>query len=291
MALFGNEYIFVALMTLIVFIVTYKTINDIIEWLASKTFSSREHILNRLDLMFVETNEKKVTRFLIICSFSPAAIVFLLFWPNILWGIGFSIIALIGGWMIPKFLIDFMYERRCNRVVDQMIDAMTLMSNGIRSGLSVNQSMERVAQNMSNPIAQEFHLVISQTKLGLSLEEALSNLGNRVPRPDIQMFVTSVNILKETGGNMAETFQTIMETIRERMKVQKKIEALTAQGVMQGMIVSSVPFILLIIFSVIDPTFIEPLFNTTMGLGILSIIIILQVVGAILIRKIIRIEV
>ncbi len=291
MSFLGNEYLFTALITIIVFTVIYKTINPIFDWLSSKTFSNKEHILKRLELLFVETNEKKVTQFLIICSFAPASLIFLIFWPNILWGIGFSILGLIGGWKIPKILIDFMYERRCHMVADQMVDAMTLMANGIRSGLSVNQSMERVAQNMPSPISQEFNLVISQTKLGLSLEEALNNLGNRIPRPDIQMFVISVNILKETGGNMSETFQTIMETIRERTKVQKKIQALTAQGVMQGIIVSSVPFVLFIMFSIMDPSFIKPLLNTTIGWGILSIIIILQVIGAIIIRKMIKIEV
>ena len=82
----------------------------------------------------------------------------------------------------------------------------------------------------------------------MAVEEALNEFGERIPRADVQMFVTSVNILKETGGNLAETFQTITTTVRERQKVEKKIQALTAQGTMQAVIISLVPFFLMGMF-------------------------------------------
>ena len=172
-----------------------------------------------------------------------------------------------------------------------MVDGMTIMANGIKAGLSVTQSMERVVDNMPNPIRQEFGLVLSEMQIGRSLEESLNDLGTRIPRPDVQMFVTSVNILQETGGNLAETFQTIVYTVRERQKVEKKIEALTAQGVTQGIIITLVPFALLAIFMVIDPTYVRPLFTTTLGIIILMGILALQVIGGLMIRKIVKINV
>ncbi len=105
------------------------------------------------------------------------------------------------------------------------------------------------------------------------------------------MFVTSVNILKETGGNMAETFQTITFTIRERQKIEKKIEALTAQGVMQGLIISCIPFILLVVFFVMDPAYIKPLFTTTPGIFALLIVLTLQIIGGLAIKKVVTIKV
>ena len=93
---------------------------------------------------------------------------------------------------------------------------MIILSNGVRAGLSVTQSMDRVVKNLPNPISQEFRLVLSQNQLGQTIEDALTELAERIPRPDVQMFVTSVNIPKETGGNLAETFQAIMFTVRER---------------------------------------------------------------------------
>ena len=172
-----------------------------------------------------------------------------------------------------------------------MVDGMTILANGVKAGLSVTQSMDRVVKNLDNPISQEFRLVLSQNQLGQTIEDALTELGERIPRPDVQMFVTSVNILKETGGNMAETFQTINFTIRERQKVEKKIEALTAQGITQGVIISAIPFLLLAIFWAIDPNYVAPLFNTTLGLIALLLVIILQVMGGLAIRKIITIKV
>ena len=127
------------------------------------------------------------------------------------------------------------------------------MANGIKSGTNPQQAMQRVVEIMANPIKAEFSQVITQTQFGQSFEEALNDLGERIPRPDVQMFVTAINILKETGGNLSETFQTIVSTIRERQKLEKKISAMTAQGIMQGIIVSCIPFVMGIIFFLIDP--------------------------------------
>jgi tight adherence protein B len=195
------------------------------------------------------------------------------------------------GWQAPKFIVDYLFEKRSEKLVDQMVDGLTIMANGIRSGLSVTQSMERVVDNMPNPIHQEFGLVLSQIKLGLNVEEALSNLGNRIPAADIQMFVTATNILKETGGNLGETFETMVETIRERQKIHKKIEALTAQGVTQGIIITCIPFVLMLIFFFVDPDFIKPLFTTTLGVILLFVMLSLQIIGGLMIRKIVKIKV
>ena len=91
-----------------------------------------------------------------------------------------------------------------------------------------------MTQEMPNPIRQEFNLILSENKLGVSLEEAFVNLSRRIKSDDVEMFVTSVNILKETGGNLAETFDTIVITIRDRIKVEGKIKAMTQSGPVQG---------------------------------------------------------
>jgi tight adherence protein B len=197
----------------------------------------------------------------------------------------------IGMWSVPKIFVRNLWEKRCSAFVNQMVDAMTLMSNGVKAGLSVQQCMERVVENMPNPISQEFGLVLGQMRIGRSMAESLNELGMRIPRPDVQMFVTSVNILNETGGNLAETFGTITFTIRERQKIEKKIEALTAQGVTQGVIISMVPFLLMGVFYIIDPNYVNPLFTTALGLVALFMMITLQVIGGLMIRKMVKINV
>ena len=125
----------------------------------------------------------------------------------------------------------------------------------------------------------------------MSVEDALNEFGERIPRQDVQMFVTAVVILKETGGNMAETFQTIVSTVRERQKVEKKIEAMTAQGNMQAIIVTLVPLLLLGVFLALDPNYVMPLFTRPLGWFCLALIVSLQIIGLVVMKKIVTIKV
>jgi tight adherence protein B len=172
-----------------------------------------------------------------------------------------------------------------------MVDGLGLMSNGLKSGLSIVQSLSLVVQEMPNPIQQEFNLVLSENKLGVSLEEAFLNLSKRIKADDVEMFVTSINILKETGGNLAETFDTIVGTIRDRIKVENKISAMTAQSFYQGVIVMMVPPALGMAFYQSDPDFMKPLFTTAIGWGVLMVILMLEAVGFFVIMKIVKIDV
>jgi tight adherence protein B len=287
----ANDIVFVLVFGAVVFTFMMINADRILGFLYNKSLGHREYIIKKLDLMFVEVNHRKLTATMLVTSFGLGALVFFAVWPNLIIGFIFGGIVTAVGWSVPKYLVNMLFEKRCTKFVDQMVDGVTIMSNGVKSGLSITQSMSRVAENMPNPISQEFSYALSQVRLGLSIEEALNELGTRIPKADVQMLVTAINILKETGGNLAETFATISETIRERQKIQKKIEALTAQGMMQGIIISMVPFGLLIIFLVIDPGYVRPLFTTTLGFIFLFIMLALQITGGLMIRKIVKIEV
>ena len=289
--IFGNPFIAYPFIAILVFVLAYLNADRVLAWLHKNSLGQREEIIKHLDLMFVETDKKKLTWSLLLCSFGIGGIFFILFWPNLILGFLIGGVFTILGWVVPKIVIKNLYERRCNQFVNQMVDGMTIMSNGISSGLSVPQSMERVVENLKKPISQEFNLALSQMRLGMSLEETLLELGERVPRPDVQMFVTAVNILKETGGNLAETFQTITTTVRERQKVEKNIQALTAQGVTQGVIITLVPFFLMFVLFAIQPDYIKPMFTTTMGIIFLFVMLMFQIIGAVAIKKIVTIKV
>jgi len=288
---FSNEWFVIPVIGALVFIITYLWADRALAWLHRRSLGQREEVVRILELMFVETDRKKVTLAMLSGSFGLGVLVFLVFWPNVLIGGIFAGGITIALWSVPRILVQSVWERRCSSFVDQMIDGMTIMANGIKAGLSVQQAMERVQENMQNPMSQEFGLVLSQMRLGRSLQDALSELGTRIPRPDVQMFVTAVNILQETGGNLAETFQTIVYTVRERQKIEKKIEALTAQGLTQGIIITMVPFFLLVVFFIVDPAYIKPLFTTALGLVAFFIMLALQVIGGLMIRKVVKINV
>lgn len=289
--LITNEWFIIPVVGIIVLFIGLMWVEKIFDFLHRRSLGQREEVIRLLDAMFVEIDHRKLTMIMLLLSFGLGFLMFIALWPNFLVGAIIGAAVTIGGWSLPKTIVLSLYNKRCNQFVDQMVDGMTIMANGIKSGLSVTQAMERVAENLRNPIAQEFNLVLSKIRLGRTVEEALNDLADRIPRPDVQMFVLSVNILKETGGNMAETFETIHETIRERQKVQKKIEALTSQGIAQGVIVTMVPFVLIGVFLVIDPNYIKPLFTTTLGIILLLVMISLQIIGGFTIRRIVKIEV
>lgn len=287
----SNDLLMIVVVSVCAFIISYAWSDKVLDYFSKKTLNNKTEVLKLLDLMFVETEEKKISTLMYLISFGLGLVVFLLLLPNVIAGFILATIVVIAGWSVPVMVVRNLYENRCNKFVEQMVDGLTIMANGIKSGLTVTQAMERVVENLGNPISQEFNLVLSQIRLGRSVEEGLIELGERVPRPDVQMFVTAINILKETGGNLAETFSTICLTIRERQKIEKKIQAMTAQGLMQGMVITMVPFALMILFSFINPGYIGPMFNTTLGLIFLCAMFALQVLGGITIRKIVKIKV
>jgi tight adherence protein B len=291
MKFLANEWILIPLFGICVFTFVILWADKSIAWLHKRSLGQREEVIRIMRLMGMEADQKKITILILLMSFGLGALMFLAFWPNVFIGALFGCSITIAGWQLPLLIVRLLYERRCTTFVDQMVDGITIMANGIKAGSNPQESMKRVVEIMGNPISQEFSQVLYQMQVGDSFESALNDLGNRIPRPDVQMFVTSINILKETGGNLAETFQTIVTVIRERQKVEKKIQALTAQGLMQGIIVTLVPFFLLAVFAVIDPTFIKPMFTTTLGLVLLFAMLALQIIGGVLIKKLVTIKV
>ncbi len=289
--IFGNTWAVSFLFGALIFTISYINSEKVINFLYKRTLGQREELFRLLDKMYVDADRKKLSISIVLLTFGLGFVAFLAFWPNIFAGAIFGTVIALGGWAAPKIILQNMWERRCNRIVDQMVDGMTIMANGVKSGLSLTQSMERVVENIAGPLSQEFTLVLNQIRLGRSVEEALNELGDRIPRPDIQMFVTGVNILKETGGNLAETFATITLTVRERQKVEKRIDAMTSQGVMQAIIVTCVPFLILIMMIFVQPDFVMPLFTTPLGWLALLIMIGLQVIGGVLMKKIVTIKV
>ncbi len=287
----SNDIFLIVTVSFCVFLICYLYIDKIIAFLYQKSLGQREEIIRLLDLMFVDIDRKRITITMLLLSFGIGTVMFFLLLPNVLAGFIVASICIVAGWSAPILVIRYLYDQRNAKFVVQMVDGLTIMANGIKSGLSVTQSMERVVDNLHGPIGQEFSLVLSQIRLGRSVEEALIELTDRIPVADVQMFVTAVNILKETGGNLAETFSTIVLTIRERQKIEKKIQAMTAQGLMQGIIITLVPIVLIIVFMIVDPTYFKPMFSTTLGLVLLAIMFALQIIGGLTIRKIVKINV
>lgn len=288
-----GQYGVMSIIGLLFFFYSYKNSIKLFAWIEDQTYGTRDYILKKCELLFIEIKPEHITYGLIGATIGLPVLIFGIF---SLFGKYFAgtmlggLVSLIG-WKGPRPFVDTLVENRINSYRLQMVDALNLLSNGLRAGLSVPQSIQMVVDELPNPIAQEFNLILQQNKIGVPLEDCFENLNKRVPTADNEMFVTSVNILRETGGNLAEVFDTITQVIRERVRLQQKIDTFVAQGKFQGGTIFAMPFAMLAIFSVTDPKSVEPLFSTIIGNIFLVAAFGLDLLGGYVILKIVKIKV
>ena len=226
-----------------------------------------------MEKLFIQ-NQEKIIRNCWMLSVALACLAFLVLWPNILLMLIISPLIVPLTWQTVKLFLRSMWKSHCDKVVDQMVEALVIMCNSLKVGLGLTQAMDRVVAGYPGPLAKEFRLILNKVQLGMTVEEALSEMGERIQRPDIDMLVTAINILKETGGNLAETFFCYVRYFKRASENgRKKIKALTAQGRMQVKILSCVPFCMIGIFLIIDRDYIMPLLVKPLGWLLLSIVL------------------
>ncbi len=276
-----------------IFFVSYRNSIKIFSWIDDQTYGTRDYILKKFEIMFIEVDPKKITWALLIMSFGFGILTFciLALLGKMFLAIVASIFVTFVGWKMPRPIVDFFEEKRKKKYQLQMVDALNLMANGLRAGLTVPQSIGMVVDELPAPVSQEFNLILQQAKIGVPLDEALENLKKRIYTEDNEMFVTSVNILRETGGNLAETFDTIVSVIRERVRLQLKIDTYIASGKVQAYIISSMPFLMMAMFASGDPEYFGLLFGTILGVIAFMIICGMVALGLWVIMKIIDIKV
>lgn len=203
--------------------------------------------------------------------------------------------CLIGGFSLPFLWLRFTYARRLRRFNDQMLDTLTLLANAVKAGYSMVQAMEMVAKESPPPMGTEFTRVIREVSLGVTIEEALGNLKERVPSSELDLMVTVIMIQRQIGGNLSEILESIAHTIRERNKLQGMISALTAQGRMSGLVIGGLPFALAVILYIINPEYMSLLWTFSSGAFhayyLIIMCVMMELVGFIIIGKITNVEV
>jgi tight adherence protein B len=240
--------------------------------------------------MFQEMTVDRARRFITIVMGALFVIGFLLggsFLQRILGGFVFA----LAGYFLPWAAVWYLHRRRLQTIDDQLVDTMVMMANGLKAGLSLQQAMELVVREMKPPISDEFGRIVKEIHLGRLTDEALKRFAERIPLEDVQLAIDSILTLRETGGNLSETFQVIATTVVERKKVQGKIKALTAQGMAQGVIVCLMPVFMMLLFSFIDPTYMRPLFTTPLGWVMMALVFGLDGAGLWLMLKLVKVEV
>jgi tight adherence protein B len=201
--------------------------------------------------------------------------------------------AVLGGpgFLSPRLFLTLMKKRRLGLFNEQLVEAMVTVTNALRAGVSMPKAFQLVSQDMPKPICQEFGILVQELRLGMELDEALGNMLTRMPSQDLDLVVTSITISNTVGGNLAEVFDRIAETIRERRRIEGRIEALTAQGKMQGLLVSILPIFVGVMIYWIDPKLMEPMFNTPIGWAVFALMFVMEGMGYFFIQKVTTIEV
>jgi tight adherence protein B len=184
-----------------------------------------------------------------------------------------------------------------NMFNDQLEDALSSMSSSLKAGFSINQALEVVAEENKRPISVEFRLLVQEIRLGVPLDEALQKMVDRLECPDMELVSTAIITARQTGGELTAILDRLASVIRERMRINQRLRALTAQGRMQAYMIAAMPGLLLLAMSYIAPDMMSNFFNATVAnvipIGILLIIgaFILVVIGFFVIKKITTIDI
>lgn len=174
---------------------------------------------------------------------------------------------------------------------NQLGDVLVMIANSMRSGFSFMQAMDLIAKEMKPPVSMEFFKTIAEIRLGSDVETALLNLGKRVQSPDLDLVITAVLIQREVGGNLAQILDNIAETINERIKMKREIKTLTAQGRLSGWILAALPVVLAVFAAIVNPAYMRPFIDDPLGRVILAAAVIAELIGFLLIRRIVNIDV
>ena len=199
--------------------------------------------------------------------------------------IGAEILAIVLGFAAPFVYVKSLEARRLVAFNRQLPDALALIGSAIRSGYSFQRAMLMASEEMPAPISEEFARVLNETKVGLSMEAALTRMATRVQSYDLELVVTAVIIQQQIGGNLAEIIENIATTIRERVRVEGELSALTAEGRISGIVLVVLPIGLAAIISVLNPTYLKPLIQESWGIWMIVGAVVLQLTGALVIKR------
>ena len=192
---------------------------------------------------------------------------------------------------IPRLVINARIKRRNEQFHRRLVDVTLGLANGLRAGAALPQALEAVTRDIGGPVGEEFSLLLQEYKFGsVELGECLERLGKRMPGEDLQLLITAVKLTIQSGGSLAEVLEKITNTIRQRVEFQERLRTLTAQGRFEAIAMGSAPLVAFGLLYLVDPNMMKPLVTTQMGWMALGIVVVMEFIGFLWIRKIVTIE-
>jgi len=200
------------------------------------------------------------------------------------------LVAIVMG-TLPLMWVLFRRKRRLKAFASQLPDALEMLSRSLRAGQSMGFGFNMVASEMPLPISKEFGRVFEEQNLGIPMDSSLNAMAERIPNLDLKFFVTAMILQRQTGGDLAEILDKIGNLIRDRFRIWGQVQSLTGEGRLSGVVLLALPFVLFVAVYQLNPEYIMKLFNDPMGTKMLAVAVIMQVLGALVIRKIVNIKV
>jgi len=208
-------------------------------------------------------------------------------------GLPFALLPVVALAMagLPLLWLLWRRKRRLKAFAVQLPDALEMLSRALRAGQSLASGFNMAAGEMGPPLSKEFNRVFEEQNLGIPLEESLDEMTERVPNLDLKFFATAVILQRQTGGDLAEILDKIGSLVRQRFQIWGQVQALTGEGRLSGIVLMALPVMLFVAVYYLNPEYVMLLFTDPMGKKMLAVAIFLQVVGALVIRKIVNIKV
>jgi len=203
-------------------------------------------------------------------------------------------LALIGALLTaigPYLYLLYLARKRIRKFLEQMPDGLDIMAQGLHAGLGLSQSQAYVAKEMPDPIGTEFSVFMEELNLGLPLNGALNNFQERIPIQETRLFSTALTVQRDVGGSLAELLNKLSDVIRERFRIEREIKTLTAQNRMAAIVVCSIPPVLFVAMSVLNPPLMQEVRENRFGWIMLMAALTLEVFGMLWFRRLLRLHI
>jgi tight adherence protein B len=223
--------------------------------------------------------------FWLVLAIGPSTLLFML-GGNII----FVLMILLLGLLAPPLYVNRKRTKRVELFEQQLIDAISIMSSCLKAGLTFQQALVSISTEMPNPISEEFGRVVKELKLGSSIETSLTRLSDKIGSQNFMMIVSAILIQRQTGGNLSEILTNISGTIKERFKIKNEIKVLTATARTSGLVVGLMPLVIILVFLLFNPDYVTIFFKSNLGIAMIVIAIIMEIIGFLIIRKIVNIK-
>ena len=245
----------------------------------------QQTMTSRMEQLLPRQEAQKISKLFFIAPLILGA-GFYFFAPSDQLRIPAVVLGVLAGIILPGMYVNILREKTRQKFTDQLVDALMIMSSSFKGGLSLIQAMEAVVDEMPDPINREFGIVLGENKMGVSIEDALYHLYNRMSSVALQQMITAILLARETGGNLPVIFSRIVLNIRETKKIQQNIQTLTLQGKIQGVVMTLLPIAFGFVVYSTNPHMINTMLSESFGRSLLIYAAISWTIGAFMIWKI-----